>query len=252
MNFDLSGKIVLITGSSRGLGYSYAEGFLRQGATVILNGRNAETLEKAVSGLREQGYDAYGACFDVSDGDRVRNEVERISREIGPIDVLVNNAGIHRRHPLMEMSDEDFRAVLDVNLTGAFLVGQAVAKSMAERGHGKIINITSLNSVMARPNIGNYCASKGGLTMLTRSMATEWSRCGITCNAVAPGYIETDLTRPLTEDPQFDAWVKNEVPLARWGTTEDVVGTVLFLASPASDYINGTTIFVDGGWQASL
>lgn len=250
--FDVSGKTVLVTGSSRGLGFAYAEGFLRAGAKVILNGRDGAILQKEVDRLRGEGLDAYGAQFDVSAGEAVRKEIERITREIAPIDVLVNNAGIHRRHPLMEMTDEDFRKVLDINLTGAFLVGQAVAKTMKERGGGKIINITSLNAVMARPNIGNYCASKGGLTMLTKSMATEWSCYGITCNAVAPGYIGTELTRPLMEDPQFDAWVKSEIPLGRWGKTEDVVGTVLFLASSASDYINGTTIFVDGGWQASL
>ena len=250
--FDVGGKIVLITGSGRGLGLTYAKGYLKAGATVILNDVVEETLKEVVAGLREEGYNAYGYCFDVSDENSVKDAVARIEAEVGPIGVLINNAGIHRRAPLAEMSAADWRKVIDVNLTSAFLVGQAVAQGMIARKKGKIINITSLNAVLARTNIANYSSAKGGLTMLTKSMATEWGRFGVTCNAIGPGYIKTDLTKPLVEDPEFNSWVVSEVPLGRWGDPEDIVGTAIFLGSPASDYINGYTIFVDGGWQACL
>jgi len=250
--FDLSGKIALITGSSRGLGLAYAEGYLKAGATVVLNGSHQDALDRTVAALREKGYPAYGRCFDVSDEKQVEENVAWIEKEIGPIDILINNAGIHRRHMLAEMPAEDWRRVIDVNLTSAFLVGKAVANRMIPRGHGKIINVTSLNAELARANIGNYSAAKGGLKMLTKSMATEWGRFGVTVNAVGPGYIETDLTKKLVEDPQFDGWVKSEVPLGRWGRPEDIVGTTIFLGASASDYINGFTVYVDGGWQACL
>lgn len=250
--FDVEGKIVLITGSSRGLGLAYAKGYLEAGATVVMNATGKEKLAKAVEDFVGQGYKAYGYCFDVSDEQQVKLAVEQIEKEVGPIDILINNAGIHRRNLLINMTGEEWRKVVDVNLTSAFLVGQAVAKKMLERKKGKIINITSLNAELARANIANYSSAKGGLKMLTKSMATEWGRDGITCNAIGPGYIETELTKPLTEDAEFDSWVKKEVPLGRWGKPEDIVGTAIFLGSPASDYINGYTIYVDGGWQACL
>lgn len=250
--FSVAGKIVLITGSGRGIGFSMAEGYLRAGAIVVLNNTQPAAMAELLERLRGEGLPAHGYSFDVSDQAAVQHHVELIEREVGPIDVLINNAGIHRRAPLMDMTAEDWRTVLDVNLTSAFLMGQAVARRMMARGRGKIINITSLNAVMARSNIGNYAASKGGLTMLTKAMATEWGRHGITANAMGPGYIATDMTRPLQDDPAFDSWVKAEVPLGRWGKPEDLVGTAIFLGSPASDYINGFTIYVDGGWQASL
>lgn len=250
--FDVSGKIVVITGSGRGIGLSLAKGFLEAGARVVLNNTKAGALEKLVRELRESGLDAYGYTFDVSDPQAVAEYVDRIEREVGPIDVLVNNAGIQRRAPLIEMTNDDWNKVLSVNLTAAFQMGQAVARRMMQRGRGKIINISSLNAELARTNIGNYSASKGGLKMLTKAMATEWGGQGITANALGPGYIATDLTRPLQDDPAFDSWVKSEVPLRRWGKPEDLIGTAIFLASAASDYINGTTIYVDGGWQASL
>ena len=250
--FSLAGKLAVITGSSRGLGLSYAGACLRAGATVVMNGTNDETLQASVSTLRAEGFPAHGMCFDVSAESEVNAAVERIEAEIGPIDILVNNAGIHRRHPLLEMPADDWRRVIDTNLTSAFLMGIAVARHMIPRGHGKIINVTSLNAELARANIANYSAAKGGLKMLTKSMATEWGRHGIQANAVGPGYIETDLTKPLTEDPEFNSWVVGEIPLRRWGKPEDIAGTVVFLASRASDYINGFTIYVDGGWQASL
>ena len=248
--FDVEGKIVLITGSGRGLGLAYAKGYLKAGA--ILNSTSAEKLAETVAMLRADGYNAYGYSFDVSDENKVIEAIEEIENTIGPIDVLINNAGIHKRNMLINMSPNEWRKVIDVNLTSAFLVGQAVARKMMVRGTGKIINITSLNAELARANIANYSSAKGGLKMLTKSMATEWGPLGITCNAIGPGYIETDLTKPLVEDPKFDAWVKSEVPMGRWGKPEDIIGTAIFLGSAASDYINGYTIYVDGGWQACL
>lgn len=250
--FDIEGKIALITGSGRGLGLSYAKGYLKAGAIVILNDIVQEELDATVKQLQEEGYKAYGYAFDVSDEAAVNEAIEKMEQEVGPIDIVINNAGIHRRAPLEEMTAANWRKVIDVNLTSAFLVGQAVAKHMIKRGKGKIINITSLNAELARTNIANYSSAKGGLKMLTKSMATEWGKYGLTCNAIGPGYIQTALTQPLVDDPQFDGWVKSEVPLGRWGVPEDIVGTAIFLGSPASDYINGFTIYVDGGWQACL
>lgn len=250
--FDIEGKIALITGSGRGLGLCYAKGYLKAGATVILNDVVQKDLDETVAQLRSEGYNAYGYCFDVSDEEAVKTAVDRMEQEVGPIDILINNAGIHRRAPLEEMTAANWRKVIDVNLTSAFLVGQAVALHMIKRGKGKIINITSLNAELARTNIANYSSAKGGLKMLTKSMATEWGKYGLTCNAIGPGYIQTALTQSLVDDPQFDAWVKSEVPMGRWGVPEDIVGTAIFLGSPASDYINGYTIYVDGGWQACL
>ena len=250
--FDVSDKTVVITGSSRGLGLAYAKGYLEAGATVVMNASGKETLTKVTAELKSRGYKAYAYAFDVSDEEQVKKAVDSIEEKVGPIDILINNAGIHRRNMLIDMTSEEWRKVIDVNLTSAFLVGQAVARKMIPRGKGKIINITSLNAELARQNIANYSSAKGGLKMLTKSMATEWGRYGITCNAIGPGYIETDLTKPLTEDPEFDGWVKKEVPLGRWGKPEDIIGTAIFLGSSASDYINGYTIYVDGGWQACL
>lgn len=250
--FSVRGKIVFITGSGRGIGLALARGYLEAGAQVVLNNTKPEEMTKLVARLWAEGLSAHGYSFDVSLQEDVTKHVDLIEREVGPIDVLINNAGIHRRAPLADMTAEDWRKVIDVNLTSAFLVGQAVARKMFPRGRGKIINITSLNAEMARTNIANYVASKGGLKMLTKAMATEWGKQGITTNAIGPGYIATDLTKPLQDDPSFDSWVKSEVPLGRWGKPEDLIGTALFLGSAASDYINGFTIYVDGGWQASL
>lgn len=250
--FDVSGKVILITGSGRGLGYAYASGFADAGARVVINDINDESVSPAVEKLKQTGGFAVGYPFDVTKADQVEKNILQIEHEVGPIDVLINNAGIHRRAPLVEMSLADWQAVIDVNLTAVFIVSSCVAKGMIERERGVIINISSLNSEAARPTIGNYCASKGGITMLTKSMATEWGKYNIRANAIGPGYFITDLTRRLVEDPQFDEWVKQEVPLARWGNPSELIGTAIFLASEASSYISGRTIYVDGGWRASL
>ena len=250
--FSLEGRVALVTGSAQGLGYTIARGMLDAGARIVLNDVSAAALARAQAALRAEGFDAPGYVFDISDEARVEAAVDAIEREVGPIDILVNNAGIHRRNLLIDMPVEDWRKVIDVNLSGAFIVGRAVARGMIARSYGKIVNISSINAAMVRPNIGNYCAAKGGIVTLTKSMATEWGPYNINVNAIGPGYFLTDLTRPLSEDPTFDQWVKSEVPLRRWGNPEEIVGLAVMLASPASDYISGQTIYIDGGWQACL
>lgn len=250
--FSLEGRVALVTGSAQGLGYTIARGMLDAGARIVLSDVSAVALARAQAALRAEGFDAPGYVFDISDEARVEAAVDAIEREVGPIDILVNNAGIHRRNLLIDMPVEDWRKVIDVNLSGAFIVGRAVARGMIARSYGKIVNISSINAAMVRPNIGNYCAAKGGIVTLTKSMATEWGPYNINVNAIGPGYFLTDLTRPLSEDPTFDQWVKSEVPLRRWGNPEEIVGLAVMLASPASDYISGQTIYIDGGWQACL
>lgn len=253
MWFDVQGKHVLITGSTRGLGWTLAQGFAAAGACVIVNGRSPEDADRRAQELRDHfGISAYGCAFDIGDSAQVNAGMARIDAEVGDLDALINNASIQRRAPLEEMREADWKAVIDINLTAAFLVSQIAIRGMKARGQGKIINISSLNSVGSRPSIAPYCAAKGGLNALTRSMATEWGRYNIQANAIAPGYFATDMTRPLVEDPDFDAWVKQEVPLQRWGKPEELVGTALYLASKASDYVNGMVILVDGGWRAAL
>lgn len=250
--FGVRGKIVLITGAGQGLGFTFAKGFAACGARVVLNDVDRDRLDKAVKELRDSGGAAEARVFDVSREEEVERAIQEIEEHIGPIHVLVNNAGIHRRAPLEDMSVADWQKVLDVNLTSAFIVARAVVKHMKKRPRGKIINITSLNAEMARPTIANYCAAKGGLKMLTKAMATEWGKYNVNVNAIGPGYFITDLTRKLAEDPEFDAWVKKEVPLARWGNPDELIGTAIFLASDASNYVHGFTVYVDGGWQACL
>ncbi|MBN1524123.1 MAG: SDR family oxidoreductase [Spirochaetales bacterium] len=250
--FSVKDKVVLITGATRGLGFHLAQGFAQAGALVVVNGTRQEGVEEAVTALSKENPSVRGFRFNVTDREAVVQAVETIEKECGPIDVLVNNAGIHRRAPLEEMSLPDWDAVITTNLTSVFVTAQAVAKHMIHRKTGTIINITSLNAEMARPSIANYCAAKGGLKMLTKSMATEWGKYGIRTNAIGPGYFETDLTKVLQDDKEFDSWVKKEVPLARWGRPEELVGAAIFLASGAASYINGHTIYVDGGWQACL
>lgn len=250
--FDVTGKVVLITGSNRGLGFTMAQGFAQSGAMVVLNGTNPDAVQAAVAEIRRQDGQAAGYAFDVSDPEQVERNISFVETEVGPIDVLINNAGIHRRAPLAEMTIDEWQAVISVNLTAVFLVSQCVAKGMMARKQGKIINISSLNAEASRPNIGNYCASKAGLAALTRSMATEWGQYNIQVNAIGPGYFVTELSQPLVENPEFDAFVKRSVPLERWGDPTELIGPAIFLASDASNYITGRTIYVDGGWRASL
>ena len=250
--FSLEGRTALITGSAQGLGFTIAKGLQDAGARIVLNDVSAASLERAQAALKAEGREAAGYVFDISDEAQVTAAVDAIEQEIGPIDILVNNAGIHKRSLLIDMPLENWRKVIDVNLSGAFIVGRAVARGMIARQYGKIINIASINAAMVRPNIGNYCAAKGGIVSLTKSMATEWGPYNINVNAIGPGYFLTDLTRPLSEDAEFDAWVKSEVPLRRWGEPRELMGLAVMLASSASDYISGQTIYIDGGWQACL
>lgn len=250
--FSVQGKVILVTGSSQGIGLSLAEGYAKAGAVVIVNGRTSEKVDRVVAKLRQAGYQALGYAFNVADKEQVIQAVDRIEREVGPIGVLVNNVGIQRRAPFETLSLADWQTVIDVNLTSAFIISQAVAKYMIERRYGKIINITSLNAEAARPTVANYCAAKGGLKMFTKSLAAELGKYNIQANAIGPGYFETELTEKLAADPEFDAWVKREVPLGRWGKTEELIGAAIFLASDASNYVSGHTLYVDGGWQASL
>jgi gluconate 5-dehydrogenase len=250
--FSVKDKVVLITGSTQGLGLAFAKGFAEAEATVVINGRDQNKVSQIVEQIQNAGGKAFGYAFDVCEIVKVDKSIKQIEEEVGPIDVLINNAGIHRRAPLEELSYEDWSAVIDVNLNSAFYISKIVFSYMKERNHGKIINITSLNAEAARPTIGNYCASKGGLKMLTKSMATEWGKHNIQVNAIGPGYFITDLTKNLVDNPEFDKWVKSEVPLNRWGKPEELIGTAIYLASEASNYVNGHTVYVDGGWQASL
>jgi len=250
--FSVKDKVVLITGSSRGLGAGFAFGFAEHGAKVIINGTNQEAVRQTVQAIKAKGGQAAGYAFDITNSQQVILKIAAIEEEVGPIDVLINNAGIHRRAPLEEMSEADWRQVIDLNLNAAFIVSKYVAQGMIARRQGKIINITSLMAEGARSSTGNYAAAKGGLKMLTKAMATEWGKFNIQVNAIGPGYFKTELTQSLAADPQFDAWVKQRVPAGRWGEPSDLLGAAIFLASKASDYINGQTIYVDGGWLAAL
>ncbi len=250
--FDLTGRRALVTGSSQGIGLSLALGLGRAGAHLVLNGRGRERLEAAVAELRAEGLTAEAAAFDVADPDAVRAGVDRIEAEIGPIDILVNNAGIQRRKPLEEFEVETWREVMRTNLDSVFFVGQAVARHMIPRGRGKIVNIASLQSEAARYSIAPYTASKGAVKNLTKGMCTDWARHGLQVNAIGPGYFVTPLNQALVDDPAFDAWLKGRTPAGRWGRVEELQGAAIFLASSASDFVNGQVLYVDGGVLATL
>ena len=251
--FDVRGRVALITGSSRGIGLGLAEGLLRAGCTVVLNGRDGQRLDRARTELEQRaGHGVHAVAFDAADPRAVADGVERAERAAGPLDVLVNNTGAQQRTPLTEFADADWYRLLDTNLTSAFLVGREVARRMVERGSGKIVNVCSLQSEVARPGIAAYAATKGGLKMLTKGMCADLAGSGIQVNGIGPGYIETELTASLVADPEFSAWVRRRTPAGRWGRVEDLVGTVLFLSSPASDFVNGQVIYVDGGMLAVL
>lgn len=250
--FDLTGRIALVTGSSQGLGLAIARGLAQAGAAVVLNGRDEKKLAATADALRAEGVKVYPAAFDVTDGAAGAAAVARAEAEFGVVDILVNNAGIQRRAPLAEMTEEQWRSVIDTNLTSAFLVSRAVAPRMIARGRGKIINICSVMSEVSRPTIANYAAAKGGLKMLTRAMAVEWAKHGLQTNGIAPGYFVTELNQPLVENADFNKWICGRTPAGRWGQPHELAGAAVFLASTASDFVNGQVLYVDGGLLASL
>ena len=248
-SFNLSGRRALVTGSSQGIGLALAGALAAAGAHVTLNGRDAAKLATAAASLSAAGLaNVTTAAFDVTD----EAAVQAASAGLGAVDILVNNTGIHRRGPLETMPLADWEAVLKTNLTSAFLVARAVGPGMIRRRSGKIINVCSLMSDLARPTTGNYAAAKGGLKMLTRAMCAEWARHNVQVNGLAPGYILTDLTQSLAADPKFDTWIKGRTPAGRWGSADDLTGACVFLASPAADFINGQILTVDGGLSAVI
>lgn len=251
--FNLSGRTALVTGSSRGLGHAIAEGLAQAGANLILNGIDADRLKLSAAALRAKGHAVEEAAFDVTDEAAVCNAFARFDAAGIAVDILVNNAGIQLRKPLVDLTAAEWGKVIDTNLTSAFLVGREAARRMIarERG-GKIINIGSLTSEAARATVGPYTAAKGGIKMLTRAMAAEWAEHGIQANAIGPGYMATEMNAALIANPSFDAWVKARTPDRRWGRPDELAGTAIYLASSASDYVNGQIIYVDGGMLAVL
>ncbi|WP_439259170.1 SDR family oxidoreductase [Lonepinella sp. BR2930] len=251
--FNLVGKTALITGSSRGLGFCYAKGLAEAGAKVLLNGTNQSTLDKAIGSLRDAGHQVSGYLFDVSNEKQIIDTFKKMDNDEEHVDILINNAGIQHRQPLVELELKDWQRVIDIHLTGTFLVSREAAKRMIQRNSGgKIINIGSLTSEQARATVAPYTAAKGGIKMLTKSMATEWGIHNIQVNAIGPGYILTDMNTALIDNPEFDAWVKNSNPAHRWGKPEELMGTAVYLSSAASNYVSGQIIYVDGGWLSML
>lgn len=250
--FDLTGRLALVTGSSRGIGRTLAEGLLAAGADVVLNGLDRDRLGRTRTALADRFGEGrvHAQAFDVTDEPATRAAVGAVETGVGPIAVLVNNAGIQHRVPLLDLELADWQRVIEANLTSAFVVGRAVARAMVQRGAGKIINVGSVQTDLARPTIAPYTASKGGVRNLTRAMAAEWGSSGVQANCLAPGYIHTEMTQKLVDDPDFNRWVVGRTPSGRWGTPADLVGPAVWLASDASGYVNGQTVFVDGGMTA--
>ena len=251
--FDLTGRMALITGSTRGIGFALAQGLAEAGAAVIINSRQQDAVTQAVSKLQALGLNARGAVFDVADPAGVDAAFEGFDRDGLAIDILINNAGIQHRQPMLDLTLDDWNRVINTNLTAAFVVGRAAARRMVNRGNGgKIINIGSLTSEAGRATVAPYTVAKGGIKMLSKAMAAEWAQFNIQANSIGPGYILTDMNEALINNPSFDAWVKSSNPAQRWGRPEELVGTAIFLASGASSYVNGQIIYVDGGWLSVL
>jgi len=250
--FSLKGRTALVTGSSQGIGFALARGLAAHGAAVVLNGRRKDRMAEAVAALSAEGFDVRSAAFDVTDRAAVAEAVERIERDAGAIDILVNNAGMQFRTPLEDFPEDKWQELLQTNVSSVFFVGQAVARRMIPRGRGKIINVASVQSELARPAIAPYTATKGAVRNLTRGMCTDWARYGLQVNAIAPGYFRTPLNQALVDDPDFSAWLEKRTPAGRWGDVAELVGAAVFLASDASSFVNGHTLYVDGGITASI
>jgi len=251
-NFRLDRRLALVTGSSAGIGKALAQGLAQAGATVVLNGRDPARLEQARAQLSGEGLSVHARSFDVTDAAASQAAVDAIEKEIGSIDILINNAGIHRRFAFPEFPHAQWREVINTNLDSVFYVGQAVARHMIARQRGRIINICSILSELARPGIIAYTASKGALKMLTKGMAAELGPYGITVNGIGPGYIKTELTQALVDDPTFSTWLIGRTPARRWGEVQDLTGAAVFLASDAASFVNGHILYVDGGLTASM
>ena len=250
--FDLTGKTALITGSSQGIGFALAKGLAAAGASIVLNGRDVEKLVAAANILRDQGVNASTLAFDATEHANVRRAIDGYEAGSGPIDILVNNAGMQHRAALEDFPADAFERLLQTNIASVFHVGQAVARHMIARKAGKIINVASVQTAMARPGIAPYTATKGAVGNLTKGMATDWAKYGLQCNALAPGYFDTPLNAALVADATFSAWLEKRTPAGRWGNVEELVGACVFLASPASSFVNGHILYVDGGITASL
>jgi gluconate 5-dehydrogenase len=251
--FDITGRVALVTGSSRGIGRALATGLLQAGCTVVLNGRDADALETARGKLAALGGGtAHAVAFDATSPDAVSAGVERAEQIAGPLDILINNTGAQHRAPFVEFTDAAWDSLLATNVTSAFLVGREVARRMIARRAGKIVNICSLQREVARPGIAAYSATKGALKMLTKGMCADLAPHGIQVNGIGPGYFVTDLTAALVADETFNAWVTSRTPAGRWGQLADLIGTLIFLCSPASDFVNGQIVYVDGGMLAVL
>ena len=250
--FDLTGKTALITGSSQGIGFALAKGLAAAGASIVLNGRDVEKLAAAANILRDQGVNASILAFDATEHANVRSAIDGYEAGSGPIDILVNNAGMQHRAALEDFPADAFERLLQTNIASVFHVGQAVARHMIAREAGKIINVASVQTAMARPGIAPYTATKGAVGNLTKGMATDWAKYGLQCNALAPGYFDTPLNAALVADATFSAWLEKRTPAGRWGKVEELVGACVFLASPAASFVNGHILYVDGGITASL
>ncbi|AGN24460.1 gluconate 5-dehydrogenase [Erysipelothrix rhusiopathiae] len=252
-NFRLDGKIALVTGASYGIGFALAQGYAEAGATIVFNDINQDLVNKGLAAYEAEGIKAHGYVCDVTNEEQVTAMIKQIETEVGTIDILVNNAGIIKRVPMIEMSVEDWRQVIDIDLNGPFIMSKAVLPSMIEKGHGKIINICSMMSELGRETVSAYAAAKGGLKMLTKNIASEYGEHNIQCNGIGPGYIETPQTAPLRVDGHpFNSFIISKTPAARWGKPEDLMGPAVFLASEASDFVNGHILYVDGGILAYI
>ena len=252
--FDLTGKVAVVTGATHGLGMAMAKGLGKAGASLVINGHSSQArLDQAVEEYLRDGLEASGYLFDVTDEDAVEAAVDRIESEVGPIDVLVNNAGIIKRIPLLDMSLDEWSDIIRTDLTGVFVMTKPVVKRMIRRGSGKVINICSMMSELGRNSVGAYAAAKGGLKMLTRNMATEWAKHNIQVNGIGPGYFATSQTEPIRVDGHpFNEFILNRTPAGRWGEPDDLQGAAVFLASAASDFVNGQILYVDGGILATI
>lgn len=250
--FRLDGRLALVTGSVRGIGHTIARGLAEAGARIVLNGRDAAALDTAAARLRDDGCTVFTSAFDVADTAAVDAAVAAIERDAGPIEILVNNAGLQRRARLDTFTDDDWRTLMRTNVDGVFVVARAVARRMIERGRGRIVNVCSVQSELGRPGIAPYAASKGAVKMLTKGMAIDWGPLGLNVNGLGPGYFRTELNAALSADPAFNDWLLQHTPSRRWGELDDLIGAAVFLASDAAAFVNGHVLYVDGGITATL